>query len=95
MNDLQVSMILIIQEATVSFESQAKVRPAKVRRSQFCQVAHLPVHIFFIEIIRVALLPMSIGKSATINGPANVRPDNNATVSLLPVALLPVIRMKQ
>ena len=38
----------------------------------------------FNEIIRVALLPMSIGKSATINWPANV------TVSLLPVALLPV-----
>ena len=44
----------------------------------------------FNEIIRVALLPMSIGKSATINGPANVRPDKTATVSLLPVALLPV-----
>ena len=39
----------------------------------------------------VALLPMSIGKSATINEPANVRPDKTATVSLLPVALLPVI----
>ena len=48
-------------------------------------------HNFFIQIIRVALLPMSIGKSATINGPANVRPDKTATVSLLPVALLPVI----
>ena len=46
--------------------------------------------IFLIEIIGVALLPMSIGKSATINAPANVRPDKTATVSLLPVALLPV-----
>ena len=35
-------------------------------------------------------MPMSIGKSATINEPANVRPDKTATVSLLPVALLPV-----
>ena len=39
-------------------------------------------HIFFIEIIRVALLPMSIGKSATINGPANVRPDKTTCDSL-------------
>ena len=39
----------------------------------------------------VALLPMSIGKSVTINGPANVQPDKTATVSLLPVALLPMI----
>ena len=36
-------------------------------------------HKCFNEIIRVALLPMSIGKSATNNEPANVRPDKTAS----------------